>query len=72
MLQEVLVAVAKRSEIKEVYLHVWTGNDDALSFYKKFGFEVGEKIEGYYAPRAVQPPDCFVLRKVVNVTSGGK
>merc|ERR1712046_287114 len=33
--------------VKEVYLHVQTTNEEAIAFYKRFGFEVGETIQNY-------------------------
>jgi ribosomal protein S18 acetylase RimI-like enzyme len=33
------------SEVTEVYLHVQTNNDDALTFYKSAGFTVGEILK---------------------------
>ena len=47
--------------IDEIYLHVQTNNVDAMQFYKKFGFEIGDKIVGYY--RRIDPPDCYVIFK---------
>ncbi len=53
-----------KSDIKSIYLHVQTSNDDAIEFYKKFDFEVVDTIKGYY--KRVNPPDCYVLEKKVN------
>ncbi len=36
-------------------------NSGAIEFYKKFGFEVVEKIENYY--KRIEPSDAFVLKK---------
>eukprot|EP00887_Chlorella_sp_A99_P002906 scaffold6.g2906.t1 len=46
-------------EVVEAYLH--TSNAEAIRFYQRFGFEVGETIEGYY--RRLDPPDAVVLRR---------
>ncbi|GLJ18100.1 hypothetical protein SUGI_0319590 [Cryptomeria japonica] len=50
--------------ISEIYLHVQTNNEEAISFYKKFGFEIVETIKNYYIN--ISPPDCFVVRKILN------
>jgi ribosomal protein S18 acetylase RimI-like enzyme len=64
-MNEILANVRKQPEIKEVYLHVWTANEDALRFYEtKFGFVRGEKMESYY--RRIDPPDAYVLTLKVN------
>jgi ribosomal protein S18 acetylase RimI-like enzyme len=49
------------ASVEAVYLHVQTSNSDALSFYKKHGFEIKEEIKNYY--KHTMPPDCFVLEK---------
>ncbi|KAJ1492822.1 putative Pre-mRNA-splicing factor cwc24 [Baffinella frigidus] len=61
MLETVLTLAEADAAVHEVYLHVQTSNSDALNFYKRFGFEVGEKILNYY--KRIEPPDCFVLSK---------
>lgn len=48
-------------EVNEAYLHVQSNNDDAIQFYKRFGFEVGEVIENYYA--RIEPPHAVILKK---------
>mmetsp|Transcript_3365 Transcript_3365/g.10243 ORF Transcript_3365/g.10243 Transcript_3365/m.10243 type:complete len:174 (-) Transcript_3365:132-653(-) len=48
--------------VKEIYLHVHTANEEAIQFYKKRGFQVVETIEHYYK-RGVEPPDCYLLSK---------
>lgn len=70
LLDYLLENAAKRSDVKVVYLHVQTNNATALDFYKKAGFENLGKIEGYY--KRIEPPDCFVLGKVVNAEPGAK
>ena len=42
-------------------LHVQQGNDSALEFYKKNGFEVIEELPDYY--KELTPSGCFVLEK---------
>ena len=64
MIEQVLEAVPKHTDTKEIYLHVWPANDDALRLYKRLGFEVAEEIANYY--RGIEPTSCYVLRKAVN------
>jgi N-alpha-acetyltransferase 50 len=45
--------------VREVYLHVQVGNDDALSFYIHHGFNVKGRLWNYY--RKIQPADCFYV-----------
>eukprot|EP01116_Phalansterium_solitarium_P023901 TRINITY_DN858_c0_g2_i1.p1 TRINITY_DN858_c0_g2~~TRINITY_DN858_c0_g2_i1.p1 ORF type:complete len:189 (-),score=73.37 TRINITY_DN858_c0_g2_i1:1160-1726(-) len=52
---------AAAAGLDDVYLHVQTNNDDALAFYKRFGFEVVSTIEAYY--KNIEPTNCFVLQK---------
>lgn len=66
LLRHVVEAASAQSDIKEVYLHVWTSNDDAVRFYTRNGFEVSQTLPGYY--RGISPPDCYVLRKVLQPT----
>lgn len=51
-------------DVSEVYLHVQDGNDDALRFYRSQGFDVTEKLFGYY--KRIEPADCFIVRKTIN------
>ncbi|KAL0297311.1 UNVERIFIED_CONTAM: N-alpha-acetyltransferase 50 [Sesamum radiatum] len=52
-----------KQNIGEVYLHVQTNNEDAIKFYKKFGFEITETIHNYYTN--ITPPDCYVVTKFI-------
>ncbi|XP_057725607.1 uncharacterized protein LOC130941206 [Arachis stenosperma] len=60
LLNHVLDLCSKQN-ISEVYLHVQTNNEDAINFYKKFGFEITETIQNYYTN--ITPPDCYVLTR---------
>lgn len=48
-------------EVNEAYLHVQVNNNEAINFYKRFGFEVGEVLENYY--RRIDPPHAVILKK---------
>ncbi|KAK9682612.1 hypothetical protein RND81_10G085400 [Saponaria officinalis] len=60
LLNHVLDLCSKQN-ISELYLHVQTNNDDAINFYKKFGFEITDTIKNYYTN--ITPPDCYVVSK---------
>lgn len=49
------------ANVEEVYLHVQVGNDAALSFYMRHGFEVKKRLVNYY--RKLDPADCYYVRK---------
>ncbi|KAG9133897.1 hypothetical protein Leryth_004622 [Lithospermum erythrorhizon] len=63
LLTHVLELCAKQN-IGEIYLHVQTNNEDAINFYKKFGFEITETIHNYYTN--ITPPDCYVVTKFIS------
>mmetsp|Transcript_61173 Transcript_61173/g.162558 ORF Transcript_61173/g.162558 Transcript_61173/m.162558 type:complete len:198 (-) Transcript_61173:136-729(-) len=50
-------------DVRELYLHVQTSNEAAISFYKSFGFEIAEEIKDFYSK--IDPPDCYILRRPV-------
>ncbi|XP_010541623.1 PREDICTED: N-alpha-acetyltransferase 50 [Tarenaya hassleriana] len=60
LLNHVLELCSKQN-ISEIYLHVQTNNEDAIKFYKKFGFEIRDTIRNYYIN--IEPPDCYVVSK---------
>lgn len=62
LLNHVLDLCSKQN-IPEIYLHVQTNNEDAIAFYKKFGFEITDTIQNYYTN--ITPPDCYVLTKFI-------
>ena len=55
--------LSSKQNIGEIYLHVQTNNEDAINFYKKFGFEITDTIHNYYIN--ITPPDCYVLTKSI-------
>lgn len=62
LLEQTLEACAKAGpDLEEVYLHVQVGNDDAVNFYKGFGFEKGEIVKDYY--QRLDPNDAYVISK---------
>ena len=50
-------------DVKKMTLHVQQGNDSALNFYAKHGFQVVEELKDYYTD--LQPSGCFVLEKII-------
>ncbi|KAJ0616261.1 putative transferase transcription regulator GNAT family [Helianthus annuus] len=58
-----VIDLSSKENIGEIYLHVQTNNEDAINFYKKFGFEITETIKNYYA--RITPPDCYVVTKYI-------
>ncbi|KAJ7568832.1 hypothetical protein O6H91_01G050000 [Diphasiastrum complanatum] len=54
----------------EIYLHVQTNNDEAIAFYKRFGFEITDTIQNYY--NRIEPPDCYVLSKTLTPLARAK
>jgi ribosomal protein S18 acetylase RimI-like enzyme len=72
VLLDKILETAKSDEsrnIIEVELHVQTSNDEAIAFYKKFGFEVMDKVEAYY--KRIEPPDAYRLVKKVEKSRPG-
>ncbi|KAK2661063.1 hypothetical protein Ddye_007596 [Dipteronia dyeriana] len=62
LLNHVLELCSKQN-MSEIYLHVQTNNEDAINFYKKFGFEITDTIHNYYTN--ITPPDCYVVTKFI-------
>lgn len=62
MVQHVLDYVTKHDTgFDSVFLHVQVNNQEALEFYKQFGFEITETRKNYY--KRIDPPDAHVLTK---------
>jgi ribosomal protein S18 acetylase RimI-like enzyme len=60
-MKHVMGLCEKDQDIADIYLHVQVNNDEAIMFYKKFGFEIRDTIRNYY--KRIDPPDCYVLSK---------
>ena len=83
MLKHVLKQCAAEPTVTSVYLHVQVNNEDALQFYKSFGFEVTETVVREFfdalssplthslPPRFFSPPPLsftlFVFSLYINV-----
>jgi ribosomal protein S18 acetylase RimI-like enzyme len=61
LLQQTLEACSTQPDCQAIYLHVQVGNDEAVKFYRGFGFEVGEVIKDYYTRLDVN--DAHVISK---------
>jgi ribosomal protein S18 acetylase RimI-like enzyme len=53
----------KAREIKKMFLHVQCINEQAVEFYLNNGFEIKEKLVGYYTD--IDPPDCYLLQRTL-------
>ncbi|WKY04108.1 hypothetical protein Q1695_005237 [Nippostrongylus brasiliensis] len=63
LLDYVFSLTAKDSSIENIFLHVQTSNETALSFYKNRGFEQAGIAKDYY--KHVEPKDAYILVKKV-------
>ncbi len=61
LLETVLSSVHLHPNVARIYLHVQTSNEEAITLYRKFGFDISETIKDYY--KRISPPDCYVLSK---------
>jgi ribosomal protein S18 acetylase RimI-like enzyme len=66
LLEHIMENARKDKTVSEVYLHVQTSNTDAKNFYEYHGFENVGVATNYYT--RVDPPDAFILRKVITRT----
>lgn len=63
LIEEILKIVEGKKELKYIYLHTQVGNETALKFYQKYGFEIVETLKDYY--HDIQPADCHILKKML-------
>ncbi|KAJ3332160.1 N-alpha-acetyltransferase 50 [Blyttiomyces sp. JEL0837] len=64
LVNAIIAACNEDLEIDHVCLHVQTTNTDAIRFYRKLGFRIHERVDGYYKlNKGVEPPDAFFLRR---------
>lgn len=49
------------NHICSIFLHVKIDNEEAISFYKKFGFAIVDTVQNYY--RRLNPPAAYILEK---------
>jgi ribosomal protein S18 acetylase RimI-like enzyme len=61
LLEKAIEECGKSRSVKKMTLHVQSGNDSAMEFYKKHGFVIKEELKGYYTD--LEPSDCFILEK---------
>ncbi|CAF0857413.1 unnamed protein product [Adineta ricciae] len=61
MLKHALKICEDDGNVDSIYLHVQIDNYTALSFYKKFGFEIVSKALDYY--RRLEPSDAYLLER---------
>ena len=64
MLKHILEQCEQDPTIQEIYLHVQTNNEEAINFYRKFGFHIKATIDGYY--KNIDPTDAHVLSKSIH------
>lgn len=59
LLQQVLHACSQQQDCEQIYLHVQVNNQEAIDFYKRFGFSVGDVVKDYYC--RIEPADAVLL-----------
>jgi N-alpha-acetyltransferase 50 len=65
LLNNIAVKASKEHGVKSITAHVWEANDDALEWYKKRGFEIIGKEDGYY--RKLKPTRALLMKKWIGV-----
>jgi ribosomal protein S18 acetylase RimI-like enzyme len=61
LMEQFLTTITASNGVDQIYMHVQTSNEDAVRFYKRFGFAVEKEIENYY--RRLNPPHCYLMVK---------
>jgi N-alpha-acetyltransferase 50 len=56
--------MARTEGVDGLHLHVQTSNTDAIEFYRKHEYEIGEILENYYT--RIDPPHCHIVRKRIS------
>ncbi|CAF1055969.1 unnamed protein product [Rotaria sp. Silwood1] len=70
MLEHVFKVCEREGNIDSIYLHVQVNNETALSFYKKFGFQIISTAVEYY--RRLEPSDAYLLERSLKKTSSNE
>ncbi|KAF2083606.1 acyl-CoA N-acyltransferase, partial [Saccharata proteae CBS 121410] len=65
LLRQVLRKAVTDHGVGAVTAHVWEANEEGLEWYRKRGFEVVAKEEGYY--RRLSPSGAWLVRKRIRV-----
>lgn len=69
LLQHVLKRCMKNKQIRTIFLHVHVENEEAVAFYKKFGFDITGKVENYY--KRLSPQDAYIVEKQLDHSGAG-
>jgi ribosomal protein S18 acetylase RimI-like enzyme len=59
LIQAEIETCRKMKDVRKIYLHVQTSNEEAVGFYSKFGFKIRETLEGYYTK--LNPSSAHIL-----------
>lgn len=65
LLNRIAIKASEEHGVKCITAHVWEANEDGLEWYKKRGFEIIGKEDGYY--RKLKPSGAVLVRKWIGV-----
>ncbi|KAF2655770.1 acyl-CoA N-acyltransferase, partial [Lophiostoma macrostomum CBS 122681] len=65
LLSKIIAKASREHGVKCVTAHVWEANEEGLEWYKKRGFEIIGKEDGYY--RKLKPSGAVQVRKWIRV-----